>query len=344
MDDLADREAFFRAGGGGGGYAGPGPGNGGGPPPNRPPVNHPYGDERTPHGGAAGGNWGPSPDNAVTTREHLARQRQAEYNEHLLRQQHAKEQAHAARHGHQGGRQGQGQGQGGRPGQHNQQSQQNAGVSPGLQFDEEQQQRPRAKGFHGLRDIHNSGEKLRVKAEAAKKQYAAELQQQIEFKKRAKLVDKQHSLELDRHSLGMGNIITDMHDGTLDGVDENGSYMGYDYRDAHQVRPPWLSHIQPLFTDPEGLRTVHYIHRKCTVLPKLVTVCPSIAIYSTPIPRTSPNSRLTLFFPIPSRMSRGRTTRRKKRRTKDNHNTDNKDNKDTNTAVGTTPPGTARKD
>ena len=31
---------------------------------------------------------------------------------------------------------------------------------------------------------------------------------------------------------------------------------------------------------------MHYIHHKCTVLPKLVTVCPYIAQYSTPILNT----------------------------------------------------------
>ena len=226
--DLAEREAFFAAGGGGGGYDGP-PG-GGMPPPNRPPLNNGYHDEQTP-----GGNWGPSPDNRVTTREALAKQRQNEYNEHLQRQEHQREMAHQARHSN-----GQGQGQG-RPPMH-----QNNNISPGLQFDEEQ--RPRPKGFHGLRDIHNTDEKRRVKKEEQKKQYARELQQQIDFKNQKKFLDKQHSLELDRHNLGMQNIITDMHDGVLDGVDENGNQMGYSYADAHPVDEPRPYHDQKLET------------------------------------------------------------------------------------------------
>lgn len=226
--DLAEREAFFAAGGGGGGYDGP-PG-GGMPPPNRPPLNNGYHDEQTP-----GGNWGPSPDNRVTTREALAKQRQNEYNEHLQRQEHQREMAHQARHSN-----GQGQGQG-RPPMH-----QNNNISPGLQFDEEQ--RPRPKGFHGLRDIHNTDEKRRVKKEEQKKQYARELQQQIDFKNQKKFLDKQHSLELDRHNLGMQNIITDMHDGVLDGVDENGNQMGYSYADAHPVDEPRSYHDQKLET------------------------------------------------------------------------------------------------
>jgi hypothetical protein len=49
-------------------------------------------------------------------------------------------------------------------------------------------------------------------------------------------------------------------------------------------RPPCFAGCPPVIT-------VHYIHHKCTVLPKLVTVCPYIAIYMALV-----HSRLTLSF------------------------------------------------
>ena len=211
--DLAEREAFFAQGRGGGGVA-PGPPVGGGRPPMYPQPGGPV----TPSDAS---DWGPSPESQHQSRERLARQRQLEYNEYLAAQQQREAHAHAHGahpnnnpHAH------------GRPGPVTEET-----VSPGLVFDEEQ--RPRPKG--GLRDIHNSDQKRRDREQERKRQYAAELQQQMAEQARRKQLERQNSRARDLQAVGMGNVIQDMHDGRLDGVDENGVPMGYDYARVHRT-------------------------------------------------------------------------------------------------------------
>ena len=198
--DLAEREAFFAQGRGGGGVA-PGPSVGGG----RPPVYPQPGGPVTPSDAS---DWGPSPESQHESRERLARERQLEYNEYLAAQQEREAHAHALGagpnndpHAH------------GRPGPVTEDT-----TSPGLVFDEEQ--RPRPKG--GLRDIHNSDQKRRNREHERKRQYAAELQQQMAEQARRKQLERQKSRARDLQAVGMGNVIQDMHDGRLDGVDEKG--------------------------------------------------------------------------------------------------------------------------
>ena len=211
--DLAEREAFFAQGRGGGGVA-PGPSVGGG----RPPVYPQPGGPVTPSDAS---DWGPSPESQHESRERLARERQLEYNEYLAAQQEREAHAHALGagpnndpHAH------------GRPGPVTEDT-----TSPGLVFDEEQ--RPRPKG--GLRDIHNSDQKRRNREHERKRQYAAELQQQMAEQARRKQLERQKSRARDLQAVGMGNVIQDMHDGRLDGVDENGVPLGYDYARVHHT-------------------------------------------------------------------------------------------------------------
>ena len=164
---------------------------------------------------------GPSPESQHESRERLARERQLEYNEYLAAQQEREAHAHALGagpnndpHAH------------GRPGPVTEDT-----TSPGLVFDEEQ--RPRPKG--GLRDIHNSDQKRRNREHERKRQYAAELQQQMAEQARRKQLERQKSRARDLQAVGMGNVIQDMHDGRLDGVDENGVPLGYDYARVHRT-------------------------------------------------------------------------------------------------------------
>ena len=118
-----------------------------------------------------------------------------------------------------------------------------------MAFDENNEQRPRPKGFRGLRDIHSDSDAARrVAADEKKRAYAADLQRQIDEANRRKQLAKQRSLEVDRHNLGMHNIIPDMRgDGLLDGVDDNGENLGYTYADAH---PPDAPRPCLLYTSP----------------------------------------------------------------------------------------------
>jgi hypothetical protein len=62
------------------------------------------------------------------------------------------------------------------------------------------------------------------------------------------------------------------------------------YMDGTKVRvgpfPNLSDCFKPLCEYTAVIKRRYYVHHKCTVLPKLVTVCPSIAIYSTPILKT----------------------------------------------------------
>jgi hypothetical protein len=164
----------------------------------------------------------------------LARQRQAEYNEQKARQERNREAALEQKRGRGGAM----------SHDHGDPRFAHGGVetrdSPGMMFDENNEQRPRPKGFHGLRDIHDASDvKRRVAADEKKRAYAADLQRQIDEAKTRKQLAKQRSLDVDRHNLGMHNIIPDMRgDGRLDGFDERGNSMGYTYADAHPPDAP----------------------------------------------------------------------------------------------------------
>ena len=222
--DLEERERFFAAGAAAGGYDGPpgGPpgGMGPGPPGGRMPPPHPS--EHTPQ---SQNDWGFPNEPRVSTREVLARQRQAEYNEQKELQERRREAALEQKRGR-GGLNDGGVGR----------------VKGGLDvaFDENNEQRPRPKGFRGLRDIHSDSDAARrVAADEKKRAYAADLQRQIDEANRRKQLAKQRSLEVDRHNLGMHNIIPDMRgDGRLDGVDDRGENLGYTYADAHPPDAP----------------------------------------------------------------------------------------------------------
>ena len=237
--DIAEREAFFARGGGSNPPAR-------GPPPMMPPA-------RTP---SDAGDWGPSPESQQMSRDRLARQRQAEYNEYLAQRQ-AHDAAHAAsvRPNHLGppndaaGPRG-----GGSLRDHPTPAASDA--SPGLVFDEEQ--RPRPKG--GLRDIHRSADAERLsRAAERKRRYAAELQQQMAERQRREQMEKSENRRADLATVGMGNVIRDMHDGRLDGVDENGVALGYDYGQVHA--PPGARPYHPAPpTDPHGDHQPHGGH------------------------------------------------------------------------------------
>ena len=230
--DLEERERFFAAGGPAGRFDGPpgGPPGGMGPPGGgRAPPPHPS--EHTPQ---SQNDWGPSREGRESSREVLARQRQAEYNEQKARQERNREAAleqkrgrgGAMSHDHGDSRFAHGGGE--------------TRDSPGMMFDENNEQRPRPKGFHGLRDIHDASDaKRRVAADEKKRAYAADLQRQIDEANTRKQLAKQRSLDVDRHNLGMHNIIPDMRgDGRLDGFDQRGNSMGYTYADAHPPDAP----------------------------------------------------------------------------------------------------------
>ena len=232
--DLEERERFFAAGAAAGGYDGPpgGPpgGMGPGPPGGRMPPPH-----RSEHTPQSQNDWGPPNEPRVSTREVLARQRQAEYNEQKELQERRREAALEQKRGrggvHDGGFGGYGDPANAR--------QRGGGLD--MAFDENNEQRPRPKGFRGLRDIHSDADAARrVAADEKKRAYAADLQRQIDEAKLRKQLAKQRSLEVDRHNLGMHNIIPDMRgDGLLDGVDGvNGENLGYTYADAHPPDAP----------------------------------------------------------------------------------------------------------
>ena len=142
--------------------------------------------------------------------------------------------------------------------------------SPGMMFDENNEQRPRPKGFHGLRDIHDAADaKRRVAADEKKRAYAADLQRQIDEAKTRKQLAKQRSLDVDRHNLGMHNIIPDMRgDGRLDGFDERGNSMGYTYADAHPPDAPRPYHptndgsVRTYDDDAHDAHDVHANHHE----------------------------------------------------------------------------------
>ena len=246
--DLEERERFFAAGAAPGRFDGPpgAPPGGIGPPGGHVPPPHPS--ERTP---PSQNDWGPSREGRVSSREVLARQRQAEYNEQKALQERQREAALEQKRGRGAVR-------------HDDPRSSHGGDSrsPGSVLDENNEQRPRPKGFHGLRDIHvhDSDVKRRVAADEKKRAYAADLQRQIEDANRRKQLAKQRSLDVDRHNLGMHNIIPDMRgDGRLDGWDENGRSMGYSYADAHPPDAPRPYHPGPApglsGTDDDGSGT-----------------------------------------------------------------------------------------
>ena len=259
--DLEERERFFAAGGPAGRFDGPpgGPPGGMGPPGGgRAPPPHPS--EHTPQ---SQNDWGPSREGRESSREVLARQRQAEYNEQKARQERNREAAleqkrrgGAMSHDHGDPRFAHGGGE--------------TRDSPGMMFDENNEQRPRPKGFHGLRDIHDASDaKRRVAADEKKRAYAADLQRQIDEAKTRKQLAKQRSLDVDRHNLGMHNIIPDMRgDGRLDGFDERGNSMGYTYADAHPPDAPRPYHptndgsVRTYDDDAHDAHDVHANHHE----------------------------------------------------------------------------------
>lgn len=259
--DLEERERFFAAGGPAGRFDGPpgGPPGGMGPPGGgRAPPPHPS--EHTPQ---SQNDWGPSREGRESSREVLARQRQAEYNEQKARQERNREAAleqkrrgGAMIHDHGDPRFAHGGGE--------------TRDSPGMMFDENNEQRPRPKGFHGLRDIHDASDaKRRVAADEKKRAYAADLQRQIDEAKTRKQLAKQRSLDVDRHNLGMHNIIPDMRgDGRLDGFDERGNSMGYTYADAHPPDAPRPYHptndgsVRTYDDDAHDVHDVHANHHE----------------------------------------------------------------------------------
>ena len=243
--DLEERERFFAAGAAAGGYDGPpgGPpgGMGLGPPGGRMPPPH-----RSEHTPQSQNDWGPPNEPRASTREVLARQRQAEYNEQKELQERRREAALEQKRGRGGVNDG-GFGGYGDPANARQR-----GGGLDMAFDENNEQRPRPKGFRGLRDIHSDADAARrVAADEKKRAYAADLQRQIDEAKLRKQLAKQRSLEVDRHNLGMHNIIPDMRgDGLLDGVDDNGENLGYTYADAHPPDAPRPYH--PVANAPIG--------------------------------------------------------------------------------------------
>ena len=259
--DLEERERFFAAGGPAGRFDGPpgGPPGGMGPPGGgRAPPPHPS--EHTPQ---SQNDWGPSREGRESSREVLARQRQAEYNEQKARQERNREAAleqkrrgGAMSHDHGDPRFAHGGGE--------------TRDLPGMMFDENNEQRPRPKGFHGLRDIHDASDaKRRVAADEKKRAYAADLQRQIDEAKTRKQLAKQRSLDVDRHNLGMHNIILDMRgDGRLDGFDERGNSMGYTYADAHPPDAPRPYHptndgsVRTYDDDAHDAHDVHANHHE----------------------------------------------------------------------------------
>jgi len=266
--DLEERERFFAAGGPAGRFDGPpgGPPGGMGPPGGgRAPPPHPS--EHTPQ---SQNDWGPSREGRESSREVLARQRQAEYNEQKARQERNREAAleqkrgrgGAMSHDHGDSRFAHGGGE--------------TRDSPGMMFDENNEQRPRPKGFHGLRDIHDASDaKRRVAADEKKRAYAADLQRQIDEAKTRKQLAKQRSLDVDRHNLGMHNIIPDMRgDGRLNGIDQRGNSMGYTYADAHPPDAPRPYHPTPdggsraYDDDAHDVHDVHDVHANHHEMPQ----------------------------------------------------------------------------
>ena len=224
--DLEERERFFAAGAATGRYDAPpgAPSGGMGPPGWQMLPQHP-----SEHAPPSYNDWPPSHEGRVSAREVLARQRQAEYKEQKALRERQREAALEQKRGRGAVRR-----------DDPRSSHGGDSRSPGSVLDENNEQIPRPKGFRGLRDIHSDSDvKRRVAADEKKRAYAADLRRQIEDTNRRKQIAKQRSLEVDRHNIGMHNIITDMRgDGRLDGFDERGRSMGYSYADAHPPDAP----------------------------------------------------------------------------------------------------------
>ena len=194
-----------------------GQGGGGGDVHPIPPM-HPGHPEDTP---VDGGGWGPSDEPVTAVRHKLAAQRQADYNEHLARQNQGPDGRPPMRDVDDNVPDGRFHDRaGGRPPVHDNRGGDNRGrgfeESPGMVFGDEEIM-PRRKGS-GMKDMYgvNSDQKRRMRQEERKRQYAAELQAQIAERERVKREEKARDRQTEQNAQSFGDAIYDMRDGRHD--------------------------------------------------------------------------------------------------------------------------------
>lgn len=182
------------------------------------PPMHPGHPEDTPNDG---GGWGPSDEPVTAVRHKLAAQRQADYNEHLARQNQGPDGRPPMRDVDDNVPDGRFHDRaGGRPPVHDNRGGDNRGrgfeESPGMVFGDEEIM-PRRKGS-GMKDMYgvNSDQKRRMRQEERKRQYAAELQAQIAERERVKREEKARDRQTEQNAQSFGDAIYDMRDGRHD--------------------------------------------------------------------------------------------------------------------------------
>ena len=182
------------------------------------PPMHPGHPEDTP---VDGGGWGPSDEPVTAVRHKLAAQRQADYNEHLARQNQGPDGRPPMRDVDDNVPDGRFHDRaGGRPPVHDNRGGDNRGrgfeESPGMVFGDEEIM-PRRKGS-GMKDMYgvNSDQKRRMRQEERKRQYAAELQAQIAERERVKREEKARDRQTEQNAQSFGDAIYDMRDGRHD--------------------------------------------------------------------------------------------------------------------------------